>query len=71
MELQYAEVKVSAREVHVDERPEEVIVVIPRATKDVQLVHHAGTDKVLEKEWARRGGRCSTERDEGGRRPML
>ena len=54
-ELPHAEVEVPAREVRVDERPKEVVVVIPRAAKDVRLVDHASVDKVLE-EWAWRGG---------------
>jgi hypothetical protein len=46
-ELPHAEVEVPAKEVHVDEHLEEVIVVIPRATEDVRLVDHAGIDEVL------------------------
>ena len=44
---QHAEVGVPAREVRVDERAEEVVVV-PRAAEDVRLVDHAGVDQVLE-----------------------
>jgi hypothetical protein len=47
-ELPHAEVKVPAREVHVDERPEEVVIVIPRDAKDVRLIDHAGVNEVLE-----------------------
>ena len=54
-ELPHAKVEVPASEVRVDERPEEVVVVIPRATEDVRLVDHAGVDEVLKEKWARRG----------------
>jgi hypothetical protein len=75
---QRAKVEVSAREVLVDERPEEVVVVVPRVAEDARLVDHAGVDEVLE-EWARRGevleeewvqhgGRCGAERDGGAGR---
>jgi hypothetical protein len=30
----------------------QVVVVVPRATKDVPLVHHAGVDEVLEEQAA-------------------
>jgi hypothetical protein len=39
-ELPHAEVEVPTREVRVDERPEEVVVVVPRAAEDVRLVDH-------------------------------
>jgi hypothetical protein len=47
-ELPHAEVEALAKEVHIDERPKEVVVVVPHATEDVPLVHHAGIDEVLE-----------------------
>ena len=50
-ELPHAEVEVPAREVRVDERPEEVVVVVPRDAEDIQLINHAGVDEVLEEEW--------------------
>jgi hypothetical protein len=53
-ELPHAEAKVPARKVCVDERSEEVVVVVPRAAEDVRPVDHAGVDKVVEEEWARR-----------------
>jgi hypothetical protein len=65
-------------EVRIDERPEEVVVVVPRAAEDVRLVDHVSVDKVLEEwawrgevleeEWARRGGRCGAEMDGGAGR---
>jgi hypothetical protein len=65
-------------EVRIDERPEEVVVVVPRAAEDVRLVDHVGVDKVLEEwawrgevleeEWARCGSRCGAEMDGGAER---
>jgi hypothetical protein len=46
-ELPHAEVKVPARVVPIEERSEEVVVVVPRAAEDIRLI-----DEVLE-EWAR------------------
>jgi hypothetical protein len=46
-ELPHAKVEVPAREVRIDERLEEVIVVVPRATEVVRLVDHAGVNEVL------------------------
>ena len=62
-ELPHAEVKVSAREVRVDERSEVVVIVVPRAAEDVRLANNPGIDEVLEEEWAQRGGRHGAERD--------
>ena len=45
-ELPHAEVEVPAREVRVDERPKEVVGVVPLAAEDIQLVDHAGVDEV-------------------------
>jgi hypothetical protein len=65
------------REVRIDERPEEVIFVVPCAAEDVPtrrprwhrrvLEEWAQRGKVLEK-WARRGDRCGAERDGGAQR---
>jgi hypothetical protein len=49
--------------VRVDECPKEVVVVIPRTVEDVRLIDHAGIDKVLEKEWVRRGDKRGAEGD--------
>jgi hypothetical protein len=46
-ELPHAEVEVPTREVRIDERLEEVIVVVPRAAQVVRLIDHVGVDKVL------------------------
>jgi uncharacterized membrane protein len=49
--------------VRVDERSEEVIVVVPHTAENVRLVNHARVDEVLEDEWVRRGGRRGAEGD--------
>jgi hypothetical protein len=61
-ELPHVEVKVPTREVCVVERLEEVVIVVPHDTKDVQLIDHAGINEVLEEEWAQHGGRRSVAR---------
>jgi hypothetical protein len=77
-DLPHVEVEVLGREVRVDERLKEVVVVVPCVAEDVRLVDHAVVDgvleewaqrgEVLEKELARCGGRCGAERDGGARR---
>jgi hypothetical protein len=67
-ELPQAEVKVSAREVRVDERPEVVVIFIPRTAKDVRFTNNPDINEVVEEEWAQRGGRHGTERDGAARR---
>ena len=76
-ELPHAEVEVPAREVRVDERPKEVVVLstpMPPKTSDssttpasTRLLEEewARRGKVLDEEWTWRGGRCGAERDGG------
>jgi hypothetical protein len=51
-ELPHAEVKVSAREVRVDERPEVVVIFIPCTAKDIRFTNNPGINEVVEEEWA-------------------